>query len=314
LAHHWRDVAGLPDAQVDAMIREDAIDVLVDLAGHTGGNRLALMARRPAPVQVTYLGYPLTTGMSAIDYRISDDCLDPPGEMVRHAVEEPVRIPGGQLCFRPSGPDEVLPEVNELPALGRGYVTFAARNRLLKATPSSFRMWAGVLAAVPNSKLMIIANGEDSGTRNVLEGYGIPIERVVFMRRQGRSGYFRSFHDCDIALDSFPYSGQTSTCDAMWMGVPTVTMTGSTHHSRIGESLARAVGLEELVARSPEEYVQIAGGLAADLPRLAALRRNLRDRMQQSPLCDGRRVAAGLEAAYRQMWTRWCASHAAISS
>jgi predicted O-linked N-acetylglucosamine transferase (SPINDLY family) len=157
-------------------------------------------------------------------------------------------------------------------------------------------MWAGVLAAVPNSKLMIIANGEDSGTRNVLEGYGIPIERAIFMRRQGRSGYFRSFHDCDIALDSFPYAGQTTTCDAMWMGVPTVTMTGSTHHSRIGESLARAVGLEELVARSPEEFVQIAKRWAGELPRLAELRRTLRDCMLRSPLCDGHRVAAGLEA------------------
>ncbi len=304
----WRDIAGLPDEEVAQRIREDRIDILVDLAGHIGGNRLLTFAHKPAPVQVTYLGYQNTTGMSALDYRLTDAHADPPGQTDEYYSEQLIRLPGSFFCYQPPAD---APDVNELPALSRGYVTFASLNHINKLTDEAFRAWARILKAVPDSRLLVLAYtaGElERHIRQLMAGQGVEAERVEVVDRRPHAEYMQLFAAADVALDTFPFNGHTTVCDALWMGVPSVMMEGDRYASRFGGSGLVTLGLQEWIARDADEYVAIAANMAGDLPRLAELRRTLRERLAASPLCDAAGFARKLEAAYRQMWNTWCAA------
>jgi predicted O-linked N-acetylglucosamine transferase (SPINDLY family) len=309
LADGWRSMVGATEAAGAERIREDGIDILVDLAGHTAKNRLLVFAERPAPVQVTWLGYPNTTGLSAMDYRLTDEIADPEGTADTLYTETLVRLPNGFLCFAPAAD---APEIGELPALTSDHVTFGSFNNLSKVTPEVVETWARILEHVPRSRLLIksrsLADGE---TRNrYLEMFvrrGIDTGRVELCSWiASKAGHLGAYDRVDIGLDPFPYNGTTTTCEALWMGVPVVTLRGDRHSSRVGASLLTRVGLPDLIAEAEAAYVETAAGLADDLDRLSELRRGLRDRVRDSPLCNGRGFAREIEAAYREMWRRWC--------
>ena len=310
LASHWRPVAGLDDAAIQRQIRADAIDVLVELGGHTGGSRLTVLAPKPAPVTVAWLGYPATTGLPTVDCRITDDVADPEGEADRLHTERLIRLPGGFLCYRPEGE---APEVAPLPALGRGFVTFGSFNNPGKLTAETIRAWSRILAAVPGSRLLLKGTQlADPATaarfRELFAAGGIAAERLdIRPRATAPAEHLAMYGEVDIGLDPFPYNGTTTTCEAFWMGVPTVTLRGDRHAARVGASLLTRLGLEDLIADSVDAYVAAAAALAADLPRLAALRSGLRGRLLASPLMDRAGFARQFEAALRQAWRRWCA-------
>jgi len=302
----WRQIEGLSDEAAAQQIRDDQIDILVDLTGHIGGNRLPLFARKPAPVQVTYLGYQNTTGMTAMDYRLTDALADPPGTTDAFYTEKLVRLPGSFFCYRP--PD-AAPEVNELPALASGRVTLGWLNFLAKTTPEAIQMWSRLLTAVPTAQLLVLAYRPGAFEERVLDAMaaaGVDPARVEIVNWRPPDAYLRLHHRIDIALDSFPFNGHTTICNALWMGVPSVARQGSSYASRFGGTALANLGLEELIAHSDEEYVEIVARLAGDLPKLAELRRGLRDRMAASPLMDAKTFTSNVEQAYRQMWQRWC--------
>jgi predicted O-linked N-acetylglucosamine transferase (SPINDLY family) len=302
---HWRTTVGQPDAKIAAQIRQDQIDVLIDLKLHSGGNSLLMFAHKPAPVQATWLGYPGTTGLDTMDYRLTDPYLDPPGLDDAFYSERSIRLPDTFWCYDPLT-DE--PKVNAPPCLEKGWVTFGCLNNFCKINDAVLALWAGVLKAVSNSRLLLLAP-EGSSRQRVLDRLGregIGPERVEFVARQSRSEYRKTYHRIDIGLDSFPCNGHTTSLDSFWMGVPVVTLAGKTVFGRAGVSQLSNLGLPELIARTPDQYVQIATDLANDLPRLAELRRTLRARMEASPLMDAPRFARNIEAAYRQMWRNWC--------
>jgi predicted O-linked N-acetylglucosamine transferase (SPINDLY family) len=309
LADQWRFIHALSDEQVEARIRDDKIDILVDLAGHTGGNRLLLFARKPAPIQVTYLGYPNTTGLNAMDYRLTDAEADPEGVTDRWHTEELVRLPNGFLCYRP--PKEAV-EVTAPPALKKGYVTFGSFSNLNKVTPQLIGVWASILDRLPKARLLLKARalfdeGVREHTRALFAQQGIDPARLDLRSRvASRHEHLALYREVDIALDPFPYNGATTTCEALWMGVPVVVLAGETHAARVGYSLLTRLGLDELAADSPDAYVQKALDLASDLQRLEQLRSELRGRMQHSPLANGDLFTRSLESAYRRMWWRWC--------
>jgi len=305
----WHDTAAWPDARFADQIRADGIDILVDLAGHTAGGRLLVFARKPAPVQISYLGYPDTTGLHAIDYRLTDPWLDPPGPADQFSTERLLRLGRCCLCYDRG----LVPEVAPLPALTNRYVTFGSFNALAKVTPETLRLWADVLMVVPGSKLLLKATalGEaatQNRVRGLFAGYGISADRLELR------GYLPSpvdhlelYHRVDIALDTFPYNGTTTTCEALSMGVPVITLAGRTQVSRTGVTLLSAVGLSQLIAAAPQDYLRIARELAGDLPRLAQLRHALRQRMQRSPLQNADEFVGTLEDTYRRLWQAWCA-------
>jgi predicted O-linked N-acetylglucosamine transferase (SPINDLY family) len=307
----WHKINGRTDAEVSALIRENQIDILVDLAGHTADNRLQCFAGKPAPIQVTYLGYPNSTGLSAIDYRLTDAHADPPGLTDAFCTEWLIRLPQTFLCFRPS---EESPVSSALPALASGQITFGCFNALAKITAEMAGIWSQILRCLPQSRLMLKCRGlsDEDARRRLRELFpDIAADRLVLHDWiDSRRGHLALYDQVDIALDSYPYHGTTTTCEAMWMGVPVITLAGTDHRSRVGVSLMSNVGLPELIAQTPEQYVQIAADLANDLPRLAELRRTLRSRMQASPLMDAPRFARNVEAAYRQMWRTWCETQA----
>jgi len=295
--------------QVVQMIRSDAIDILVDLAVHsTATSRIPVLAHKPAPVQATYLGYASTTGLPAVDWRITDAHIDPPGEADQLNTERLMRLPNTQWVYQ--APD-VSPPVNASPAAERGYVTFGSVNKRQKITPATLEMWGKALAAVPNSRMHIIAGGlADSAAqaliREAMAAHGVAAERLELCGPVDLSQYMRYFHGVDILLDTYPCAGGTNTCHALWMGVPVVTRAGRTSVSRVGVSILANLGLGELAAESQEAFVRTAVCLASDSNRLSRLRTELRERMRQSPLCDAAAFTASLESAYRQMWQRWC--------
>jgi predicted O-linked N-acetylglucosamine transferase (SPINDLY family) len=302
----WRDVATLSNGQLAELIRRDQIDVLVDLSGHLPGHRLLVFAERPAPVQVTYLGYPNTTGLKSIDYRITDALHDPPGQGEQLHTEELVRLDPTCWCYPL---DLAIPPATQPPVLLQGLLTFAVLNRPLKFTDLMIRLWSRILAAVPDSKLVVLSGftvSEDPWLRNRFEVLGIPGEKLHLLPRLNRGQYLRNYSQIDIGLDTFPYCGHTTTLDALWMGVPTVTLAGNTHVSRAGLSVLTSAGLPECVAHTPQEYVQKAIDLGRDIPRLTAMRQTIPQRMRKSPLNDARGLTASLERAYRTMWQRWC--------
>jgi protein O-GlcNAc transferase len=306
LVDGWRDIRSMTDEQVATLVRQDAIDILVDLTMHMERNRLLVFARKPAPVQVTFLAYPGTTGLDAIDYRLTDPHLDPPGMFDQHYSEESVRLPDTFWCYDPLTSE---PGVNRLPALDAGYVTFGSLNNFYKVNPGVLKLWAAVLREVERSRLMLLAPEESSSRQWVTEVFrddGIAADRIVFVERQPRLPYLELYHQIDIALDTLPYNGHTTSLDSLWMGVPVVTLVGQTVVGRAGLSQLTNLGLPELIAHTPDQFVQIAADLSSDLPRLSHLRSTLRSRMEQSPLMDAPRFARGIESAYRAMWDRWC--------
>jgi predicted O-linked N-acetylglucosamine transferase (SPINDLY family) len=309
LSDHWREISGLADETVSTLVREDRIDILIDLAGHSGHNRLLVFARKPAPVQVTWIGYPSTTGLATIDYKIVDRYTDPPGTTEKYYTENLVRLPDCFLCYMP---EKDAPGVNELPALNNGHITFGSFNNFAKVSHEILFLWAQILVKLPGARLIIKAKGLSSAAvrttvSDFFQRQGIDAGRIeLFSWMPSVSGHLERYNRVDIALDTFPYNGTTTTCEALSMGVPVVTLSGETYASRVGVSLLSNTGLTELIARSPEEYVEIALRLASDTAGLANLRLRLRDMVSRSPLTDAKRFSENLEKAYREMWTEWC--------
>jgi predicted O-linked N-acetylglucosamine transferase (SPINDLY family) len=266
---------------------------------------LLTFARKPAPVQVTWLAYPGGTGLTAIDYRLTDAFMDPPGTSDALYVEKSVRLPDCWCCYDPLCQP---PPIGQPPVATRGHITFGALNNFCKMNEEVLDLWSRVFAAVPNSRLLLLAKeGEHRrATCHALQIRGMAKHRIEFVRPQARQQYLRLYDRIDIALDPFPYNGITTTCDALWTGVPVVTVPGERPASRAGFGLLSTAGMPELVAASPDQFVQIAVDLASDLPHLAELRRTLRARMQASPLMDAPRFARNIEAAFRRMWQTWC--------
>lgn len=304
-ADQWRDVAWLSDEELARRVRDDRIDILVDLAMHTGHNRLLAFARRPAPVQLTYLAYSGTTGLDAIRYRLTDPYLAPPGGDDRFYAEQSVRLPETYWCYR--APAEA-PDVGPLPALKRGAVTFGSLNNFAKLSAPALAAWARLLQALPGAALVLHAPEvrHRSAVQDALAGQGISRDRVSFVGILPPAEYFRTYHHVDVALDPFPYNGATTTCDALWMGVPVVSLAGRTGVGRAGVSVLSNAGLPELVAPDVDHYVDLAASLGANPKRLAGLRATLRDRLRASPLMNETRFARNVEAAYRDMWHRFC--------
>ncbi len=309
LADKWRNIAGLSDAQAAELIREDGVDILVDLAGHTADNRLLVFARKPAPVQVSYLGYPNTTGLSTMDYRLTDAWADPSGRADRFHTEELVRLQDGFLCYQPP---PASPEVTPLPARTAGQVTFASFNNASKVNPEVIALWARILKALPAARLILKARqlGDAMAQQHITERFrqnGVAAARFEFLgKTPSIAEHLAMYKRVDIGLDPFPYNGTTTTCDALWMGVPVITLAGHAHAARVGVSLLSSVGHPELIAETPEAYVALAVHWAGDLERLQALRNGLREQMRHSPLTDASGFARRIEAAYRTMWRQWC--------
>lgn len=307
-ADRARNILGIGDEQVEALIRADGIDILVDLAGHTANTRVRLFAREPAPVQVAYLGYPNTTGLAAMNYRITDVHADPPGVGDPWYSETLVRLPETFLCYRPP---ESAPEIAP-PVAQKSHITFGSFNLLSKVTPDVIRVWSRLLSAVPGSRLLLKAMGlgDPFTQRHVVgefEKNGIVRERLTLLAKDPDfAAHMARYGEVDIGLDPFPYNGTTTTFDALWMGVPVVTLAGTRHSSRVGVSILTDLGLAELIAENEEDYIARAVALAADPVRLASMRATMRDRMRASRLLDGARLTRHIETAYREMWRRWC--------
>jgi protein O-GlcNAc transferase len=309
----WRDAVNLPDAVLAQQIADDKVDIAIDLAGHTLGNRLSSLVLRPAPITGTYLGYPATTGVPGIDFRLVDSITDPPGSDA-FATEKLVRLDPCFLCFRPLAG---APEVGPLPCRGAGSVTFGSFNILDKVSDATLDAWAEVLKRVPGSRMLIKSKPlrEESiaaRMRAAFEARGVESSRLELLGWvPGLAEHIGLYRRIDIALDTYPYNGTTTTCEALWMGVPVVTWRGDKHASRVGGSLLTAVGLGELIAEDAASYVQVSAGLASDVDRLSSLRQSLRERMAASPLCDERGFTGRFESMMRELWRAWCASRRA---
>jgi predicted O-linked N-acetylglucosamine transferase (SPINDLY family) len=328
--HQWRDIFGKSDETAAELIQHDQIDILIDLSLHTGGTRLLMFARKPAPIQGTYLGYAGTSGLAAIDFRLTDAWIDPIGSSEPYNSERLVRLPDTQWVYRP--PIEV-PEVGPLPAHNSGQITFGIATNLAKMNTTTVELWSRVMSAVPGSVLVLkgagladVPENPDPGISPVAQyrgrrywelvrrhfqdlfaSCGIEPDRLRMEGHTSLEGYFDWFSRIDLTLDTFPFTGGTTTCHSLYMGVPVVTRSGRTSVSRVGSSILHNVGLGELAADTPERFVQIARELASDLPRLSEIRRTLRERMKQSSLMNEPQFVANLEEAYRQMWRQWVA-------
>lgn len=305
----YRNVRGLNDDEVTGLTEQDEIDILVDLAGHSRGNRLGVLARKPAPVQVTYLGYPDTTGMAQIDYRLTDMLADG-RESQPYYTEELFFLQGGFLCYRPP---ELSPRVLDLPAERNGYVTFASFNNNCKINPYITSLWAQILHSVEGSRLLLkFKGGDDPKVRQdrlrQFADVGIAEDRVEIRGWVSAEAHLQLYNRVDIALDTYPYNGTATTCEALWMGVPALSLVGKHHASRVGLGILTRMGLDAFACSTPDEYIRKAIAFAGQTDSLARIRESLRPMMLSSPLCDAAGFAAGLEAAYRTMWRRWCGS------
>lgn len=311
-AHGWRSSIGVPDRQLAAAIRADAIDILIDLSGHTAVNRLTCFALKPAPVQVTWLGSCHTTGVPAIDYILMDPTYVPEGGE-RWFTEKVVRLPDIRWCY---APPEYAPEVADPPILRRGHITFGCFNNLTKINPDVINLWARVLKAVPGSRLLLnwttLADPDERQRIEALwKACDIPSDRLELTKgAESHAGVLGEYAGIDVALDPFPFSGCLTTCEVLWMGVPLVTLPNTRPASRQTLGFLSMLGRTEWVAKDPEDYIRIAADLAGDAERLSALRQQQRVRVAASPMCDAPRFARNLEAALRDMWGRWCESGA----
>lgn len=311
----WRNVASTPDAALAERIRADQIDILIETCGLTRGHRLALMSRRAAPIQMTFLGYPNTTGVPAIDYRIVDSLTDPPGAE-RFCVEKPAHLDPCFLCYQPAPESEALSRPGSDDGSGADHaVTFASFNAAMKINDPLLRLWARILERIPGSRLILKAfDFRDAPLREQIAARfaaagGDASRLEVLPPIDGADGHLGLYRRVDIALDTFPYNGTTTTCEALSMGVPVVSLAGQTHASRVGLTILSAVGLPDLVAPGPDQYVEIAARLASDAARRADLRSGLRSHLLASPLCDGPGYARRFETLLRSAWQSWCASN-----
>jgi protein O-GlcNAc transferase len=306
LADHWHPIALLDDATVARQVADDGINILVDLAGHTPGNRLGVFARKPAPLQFTWLGYLCTTGLNTIDYRLCDAYTDPPGIAETWQVETPARLADAQWCYQPQAR---LPPPTSLPFLEHGYWTFGSFNQVSKLNIPLLTRWAALLATIPQSRLRILGVTSPDFERNartIFDANGIAPERVDYIGRLPIEHYFSGYGEVDIALDSAPYNGATTTCDALLMGVPIVATAGERAISRGGVSLLRVMGLEDWIAGSESEFIVTVHRKLRDPETLAGLREELPQRMRASVLMDGDRFARNVEAVFRRTWTEQC--------
>ncbi|HSY29822.1 MAG TPA: tetratricopeptide repeat protein, partial [Burkholderiaceae bacterium] len=297
--------AEMSDDELCERIRADGIDILIDLAGHTAHNRLLTFARKPAPVQMTYLGYPGTSGLSAIDYRLTDSFTNPEGSD-RYYTEQLLRLPDSMWCYRPA---ENMQEVIPLPALGNGYLTFGSFNSINKVGNDCIALWADLLRTLPTSRLLMatVPEGEirQRLSRQFLE-YGISSDRIRFIGTLPKYEFQQMLQQADISLDPFPVNGATTTCESLWLGVPVLTLVGNRFLSRAGLSVLSAARLPEFAAATREAYLNTAAALASDLPRLANIRSTMRDHLMASPLLDVKRFTRNLEDIYRNAWITWC--------
>jgi predicted O-linked N-acetylglucosamine transferase (SPINDLY family) len=307
LADLWRDTRGWSDVQLCDAVRRDQIDILVDLEMHMANGRPLAFARKPAPVQVAWLAYPASTGSSAMDYALSDPWLAPPGAE-DHYIERIVRLPETFWCYDPL--DERDIPIGSLPAATNGFVTFSCLNNFCKVNESVIGLWAAVLRAVPSSRLILLCpkGSHRERTLSIFEREQIAANRIEFLSFQPRRQYMETYARADIGLDTIPYNGHTTSLDSFYMGVPVVTFAGKTAVGRAGVCQLMNLGLPDLIASTPEQFVQTAAALAGDLPRLARLRSTIRRRMQASPLMDAPRFARNIESVYRQMWRDWSAA------
>ncbi len=292
----WCDITALSDETAAALIARDGIDILVDLSGHTADSRLLIFARKPAPVQLAYVGYLNTTGLTTMDYRISDGYADPPGVADALHTETLLRMPHSQWCYRPPA---FAPDVGPLPALQRGVTTFGSLHSFTKLSRKVIEVWANVLARQPGSELLIagVPPGKTGARlREQVAAHGIGADRLHLIGKLDFDAYWRLYHRIDVGLDAFPYNGATTTCESLWMGVPVVTLAGTYAAARSGVSLMTSVGLAELIADSPGRFIDIATNLARDPQHLAGLRGSLRARMKQSSLMDEAGFARAFEA------------------
>jgi protein O-GlcNAc transferase len=306
LADTWRDVAGMSDEKLADLVRADQIDILVDLTAHMARNRMLVFARKPAPVQMTYLAYPATTGLAAMDYRLTDRHLDPPGANDADYSERSIHLPDSYWCFDPLTSE---PSPGDLPALRNGFTTLGCLNNFCKVSDATLDLWGSCMTQNPNSHLLLVAPAGNHRNR-VLErigARGVAPDRIEFAKYGPWARYLELYSRIDLSLDPLPYNGHNTTLDSLWMGVPVITLPGNSVVARAGLSIMHNVGLPELIAHTPEQYVRIATTLASDLPRLSELRSTLRQRMQASPLTDAPRFARNLEKAYRQMWHSYLA-------
>lgn len=305
----WRDIVSLDDEAARQLIMDDQIDILVDLTGHGGDNRLPLFGLKPAPIQVTWIGYPDTTGLPAMDYRITDERADPSGMTEHLHTEQLIRMPGCFLCYRPGAE---FPVVGDLPLERNGYVTFGTMNNFSKINGRMIDVWCEILRMVPDSRLMIRYRGKEweriNGELAVqLAQNGIAAERLILLGHASSVvDQMLAYQQMDISLDTFPYNGTTTTFEALYMGVPVVTLAGRSHVARVGASILHTLALGDLVAENEHEYIARVVALAGDIPFLAALRNGLRSALLRSSLCDGMSFTRHLEQAYRQIWQKWC--------
>jgi protein O-GlcNAc transferase len=308
LAHGWRATVGLSDRELAECIRHDGVDVLIDLGGHLAGGRSRTLAYQPAPVQVSYLGYPGTTGLSAVHYRLTDGVADPAGAEAGYS-EELVRLPGCFCCYQPPPPLAIDPVP---PSRRTGFVTFGSLHKLEKLNPRVLDLWCELLRDLPATRLLLARHHLRGATADYWRGEfrqrGIAPDRLVIEAPAPvEMGHLRLYDRIDVALDCFPWGGHTTACEALWMGVPTVTLLGERYAGRMVASVLQTLGLSSWVAKSGTEYRHIAMTLASDDGVRADLRSTLRGRLLASPLCDGKAFTRGLEATYRQLWRRWCA-------
>jgi predicted O-linked N-acetylglucosamine transferase (SPINDLY family) len=303
----WHNIAGMSDDEAADLVETHAIDILVDLSGHSAGHRLLVFARKPAPVQATWMGHPATTGLTAIDYRITDALHDPPGASDAFHTETVWRLPGVSATYQAS---DNIPAVRHRPPFEeRGHVTFGVLNRFEKIGDRALEAWARILRDLPDARLFMVVGGVEAPNirehvEERLSGAGLPLDRVLLHPRVD-SGYFELYHEFDIALDSFPYNGGTTSCETLCMGVPFIALKGTHAAARTGVAVLTAVGLQELAAETPEDYAACAVALARDPDRLRAIRSGLRERVFASPLMDHARLAADVGEAFRAMWRRW---------
>lgn len=304
----WRSTYGQQESKIDEMIRADQIDILIDLAGHTGGNRITIFPWRAAPVQAAYLGYPSTAGLKSIQYRITDSVADPENEESAH-TEELIRLPGVWCCFEPHAD---APQIVDPPSLRNGYITFGSMQNLLKLNERVIDLWTQVLRAAPTSRLHIYRDTLDGmGRRRLIAEFtqrGLDPQRLELRNsKKDGAGHLSEYEAIDISLDTLPWSGHATTCESLWMGVPMITQRGTRHAGRMSASILTAIGAPELIAETPEQFVEIATALATDSEKLKHLRHSLREQMRSSPVCDPKSFTRNLEAAYRDIWRRWCA-------
>jgi len=308
LSENWRVVHGLSDDNVADMIREDALDILVDLSGHTGENRLGVFAKKPAPVQASYLGYPATTGLAAMDFYITDGTTDPPGQEALY-TEKLVRLENCFCCYEP---DEASLPVNDAPIQTNGFVTFGSLHTLSRLNDEVIDLWSAVLSDIPCSRLFMARNTLTGSALTRIsarfEKNGIDPKRIEMRRKPPPQGYLAWYHEIDISLDTFPWSGHTTACESLWMGVPVITLSGENHAGRMVTSILKAVGMDDWTTQSREEYRNLAVKAAGDITGLIDLRHTVRDRMRKSGLCDGEKFVKSLERAYITMWKTYCPS------